>query len=152
MKRRTKRIIGRREIVDFPDLGLLGIEAKIDTGAYTSSIHCAEVHEYDREGVPFVSFLLLDPDHPQWTQTPIHWPLARKKMVKNSFGQSEERFVIKTNLVMFEEPFEVELSLADRSAMDYPVLLGRKAIRRRFLVDVTRKNKSRKFNARKKKA
>lgn len=130
------------EIVDFPELGILGIEAKIDTGAYTSSIHCRDVSHFEREGKEFVSFLLLDPSHPQYESNHIIWPLLSRNQVKNSFGQSEERYVIYTRMVMFGESHDVELSLADRSQMEYPVLLGRKAIRKKFLVDVSKTNLS----------
>jgi hypothetical protein len=129
-------------MVDFPELGILGIEAKIDTGAYTSSIHCKDVNCFEQEGRQYVSFLLLDATHPQYENIPIIWPVFDKKQVKNSFGQSEERCVIMTTIVIYNQNYEIEVSLADRSQMEYPVLLGRKAIRKRFLVDVSKTNLS----------
>jgi hypothetical protein len=126
--------------VDFPELGLFSIEAKIDTGAYTSAIHCRDVHHFEREGLDFVSFLLLDHTHPQYENQVITMPVLGTKQVKNSFGQTEERLAISTTIKIFNESYPVELSLTDRSAMDYPVLLGRKAIKKRFLVDVSKTN------------
>src|ERR1022692_627174 len=115
MKPQTRKMIGRRELVSFPDLGLFGIEAKIDTGAYTSSIHCKEVKHFTKNNVDYLSFMLLDPAHTLFDNKTIECPVYRKKRVKNSFGQAEERFVIKTMLDFFDEHYEIELSLADRS-------------------------------------
>jgi hypothetical protein len=142
MKKKRKKIIGRREAVDFPELEIMGIEAKIDTGAYTSSIHCKDVSCFEQDGKAFVSFLLLDPSHPQYENRIFTWPVYERKMVKNSFGQKEERCVIQTSIVIYKKNYEIELSLADRSQMEYPVLLGRKALSKRFLVDVSKTNLS----------
>jgi hypothetical protein len=139
-KRAPKKIIGRRETVDFPELGLFGMEVKIDTGAYTSAIHCNEVTLFEKEGREYLSFVPLDPEHVQFDNRAVESPLYKTKQVKNSFGQTEERFVIKTKIAIYGEKYDVELSLADRSAMDFPVLLGRKALKRRFLVDVSKVN------------
>ena len=138
MRPRKRKIIGRREIVNFPDLGLFNIEAKIDTGAYTSSIHCKEVKLYKKNDVDFVSFQLLDPAHPLFDNKSIEWPLYKTKLVKNSFGQVEQRFVFKTKISFFDELYDIELSLADRSMMDYPLLLGRKVLKNKFVVDVSK--------------
>ena len=138
MKKPVRYIIGRREPVSFPQLGLLNIEAKIDTGAYTSSLHCKEVKQFTKDGTDYVSFLLLDPEHPLFENKLIEWPVYKIKQVKNSFGQVEERIVIKTIIDFLDFNYEIEISLADRSLMDYPVLLGRKAIRKKFIVDVSK--------------
>jgi hypothetical protein len=138
MKPYARKIIGRRELVDFPDLGLNSIEAKIDTGAYTSSIHCKMVKHFKRDNREMVSFILLDPQHPLFENQPIEWPLYKIKTVKNSFGQAEQRYVIKTRISFFNELYEIEISLADRSLMEYPLLLGRKALKKKFVVDVSK--------------
>jgi hypothetical protein len=138
MKPVNRKIIGRRELVNFPGLGLSGIEAKIDTGAYTSSIHCKEVKSFTKSEIEYVSFMLLDKEHPLFDNKLITAPVYKKKSVKNSFGQAEQRFVIKTMIDFFDEYYEIEISLADRSLMDYPLLLGRKVLRRRFIVDVSK--------------
>jgi hypothetical protein len=135
-----KKIIGRRELVDFPSLDLCAIEAKIDTGAYTSSIHCKDVSAVEKKGELYVTFTVLDEKHPQFSEKPLTCPVSRIKSVKNSFGQVEERYCIITPIMFYNQIYDTELSLADRSLMDYPVLLGRKAIQKRFLVDVSRVN------------
>ena len=138
MKPKIRKVIGRREWISFPELGLLNIEAKIDTGAYTSSLHCKELKEFKKNGQDYVSFLLLDPLHPLFENNLIEWPVYKVKPVKNSFGQVENRIFIKTKLDFFDKIYEVEISLADRSGMDYPVLLGRKVLKKRFLVDASK--------------
>lgn len=140
--KKQKLIIGRREKVDFPDLQLSGIDAKIDTGAYTGAIHCHEVQLTIREGITYVRFRLLDPSHPDYDHKLFELPLLKEKRIKNSFGNSESRYLIKTAMRVHGRTFPVELSLADRSKMEYPVLLGRKAIRGKFIVDVSKINLS----------
>ncbi len=140
MKPKLRKIIGRRELVSFPELGLMNIEAKIDTGAYTSSLHCMEVKQFIKNEKPFVSFMLFDNGNSLFGNNTIQFPIYKIKNVKNSFGQVEERIIIKTKLDFFDKIYDVEISLADRSAMDYPVLLGRKVLKKRFLVDVSKVN------------
>ena len=138
MKPIIRKIIGRRELVSFPQLALFNVEAKIDTGAYTSAIHCKEVMPFVKDGLPFVSFRVMDMQHPMIEGDTLEYPVYKTKWIKNSFGQAEERFIIKTMVGFYDESYEIELSLADRSLMDYPLLLGRKALRRRFVVDVAK--------------
>jgi hypothetical protein len=135
-----KKIIGRREKVDFPDLGLYEIDAKIDSGAFTSSIHCHNIELVKQNRKKFVSFNLLDPSHPAYNEKNFVLPVHSDKKVKSSFGNVEHRYVILTRMKIFDEIFDVELSLADRSNMEVPVLLGRKALRKKFLVDVDKEN------------
>lgn len=140
-----KQIIGRRDKVDFPKMRLYDIDAKIDTGAYTSAIHCHNIKEIDKDGNKYVSFNLLDPSHPNYNEKRFRVPLHARRRIKSSIGKSEERYIIKTLITLFGEKFDVELSLSDRTKMDYPVLLGRKLLKRRFIVDVDKSNLSHKF-------
>lgn len=139
-----KIIIGRREKADFPELELYGIDAKIDTGAYTSAIHCHDLKLIRYRGIKQIQFRLLDPMHPKYNQKLLILPVYARRNVKNSFGQVEERFIIQTKIALFGQVFDVELALADRSKMEYPVLLGRKVIYGRFVVDVSKCNLSHK--------
>jgi len=131
----TKWLVGRRERIDFPMLSLFNIEAKVDTGAFTSAIHCHHVKAVKKQGGVVVRFSLLDPEHPAYVRTVHELPLHARRMVKNSFGQAEARYSVLTSLRIFGEDFPVELTLADRSKMEYPVLLGRKLLAPHFLVD-----------------
>ncbi len=137
---KPKQIIGMTDLVDFPDLGLFDIQAKVDTGAFTSALHCKDVRVI-RSGLKRkLSFWLIDK-----TGLP-----ARKfrsdqfsqRMIKNSFGVAELRYVIQTRIVLFGRTIRAEFTLADREQLKNPVLLGRKLLRNRFLVDVSQKNLS----------
>lgn len=131
-----KKLIGRTDIVDFPDLGLTDVRAKVDTGAYTSSIHCYNVKIIKDQLVFYL------PAHKSEKRKRFVTKTFELKSIKNSFGQTEMRFVIRTRIVLFGKAFQAEFSLADREQMRYPVLLGRKLLRNRFLVDVTLENLS----------
>lgn len=137
----SKKIIGRTDIVNFPDLRLFGLSVKIDTGAYTSSIHCHEIQEIETKRGQSLSFRLLDPEHEQYHDKLFVLKNYKKKVVKNSFGEQEERFVIDTNVVLFQKTYPIELSLSNRYSMKFPVLLGRKILDH-FLVDVSKVNLS----------
>lgn len=132
----AKPIIGRTDVVDFPDLGLTDVRAKVDTGAYTSSIHCYNV-KVTKERLIFYL-----PAHKGEKRKRFVAKTFELKSIKNSFGQTEMRYVIRTRVVIFGKAFQAEFSLADREKMRYPVLLGRKLLRNRFLVDVTLENLS----------
>jgi hypothetical protein len=131
-----KIILGRREFIDFPDLRLSGIEAKIDTGAYTSSIHCHHIQIVAGPNGKTVRFSLLDPDHPSYEKQEKELPLVKQKIVRSSSGDEENRAIVRTRVRVGIHTFLTDLSLTDRSGMEYPVLLGRKAIRKYFVVDV----------------
>jgi hypothetical protein len=81
----------------------------------------------------------LDPSHETYNDKLFELPIHRKKVVKSSNGSREERFVVKTKVQLSDKLLTAELSLTDRSEMRYPVLVGRKLINGRFLVDVSKK-------------
>jgi hypothetical protein len=135
-RKRYPIIIGRKDKVDFPLLDLYDIDAKVDTGAHTSCIHCCDIKIIDEARGRKISFDLLDPLHPYYNNKKLTLPIYAKRKIKNSFGQVEERYIIKTQVLLFGEVLDIELSLTDRSKMEYPVLLGRKLLFNRFLVDV----------------
>lgn len=140
----TKRIIGRKEIISLPDFGIEDVSAKIDTGADGSCIHCHHIKLVKKNGVPVLTFDLLDPSHPQYEQTTFKAKKYSVKSVKSSSGHSEKRYVIKARLEIFGELFDTEFSLTDRSKMKYPILLGKRFLRNRFVVDVAKYNVSQK--------
>lgn len=132
------RIIGRREFVDFPELNLFFVEAKVDTGAYTSAIHCSgiEVKTINKKEVLF--FRLLDASHPESEKHIHQFDDFFKKKIKNSFGEMEERFIIKTLVRIGHKNIRTILSLSDRENMRYPVLIGRRLLKGKFIVDVNK--------------
>jgi len=129
-----KLIIGRNEYVSLPELKFFDIDAKIDTGAYGSSIHCDHIHLND-DGT--VHFKLLDETHQDYSKQHIVMPVFKIKNVKSSNGTSEERIFVKTVIELSGKRYEAELSLTDRKDMKYPMLIGRKYLEGRFLVDVS---------------
>jgi hypothetical protein len=128
-----KQTIGRREVVDFPDLGLFGLVAKIDTGANTSALHCHHVRV--ENGVLY--FQLLDESHPEYDDREHRFEHFEEKLIRNSFGQSELRYVVRTHIVIGKRKIRSIISLADRAQMRYPVLIGRRFLKNRFNVDVS---------------
>ncbi|ERM84790.1 hypothetical protein P872_24075 [Rhodonellum psychrophilum GCM71 = DSM 17998] len=139
-----KRTIGRRERISFPDWGLKMVTGKVDTGAYTSSIHCEYAEEKTIDGKKILFFKVLSPNDKKYNGQLLQTEDYTQKKVKNSFGQSEIRYKVSTKVVMFGEEFEAEFTLTDRSKMRNAILLGRKLFYGRFLVDVQQVNLSKK--------
>jgi hypothetical protein len=133
-----QKTLGRYDRVDLPQLGLSDIHAKIDTGAYTSSLHCHKAEVVDGK----LEFILLDEEHPEFTGMKFTSHDFEKRVIKNSFGEIERRFVIRTSIRIFNEEIVCEFSLSNRGSLKFPILLGRKIIRDRYLIDVTLKNLS----------
>lgn len=130
-------IVGWRELVGLPDLVSARIPAKIDTGARTSSLHATEIERFDRDGQRWVRFLI---DLGEGRSEPVicEVPRADRRIITSSNGDGHERFIIKTALTLGSHTFRAEFSLADRSDMKFPILIGRTALRRRFLVEPSR--------------
>lgn len=128
------------EVVDFSDLALMAVQAKIDTGAYTSALHCKDVRLIQTEHGTMLSFCVIEPGGILTRR--VYSNTFTQRTIKNSFGVAEKRYVIKTKIVLFGRKIRAEFTLADREKMRYPVLLGRKLLRNRFIVDVSQKNLS----------
>lgn len=139
MNKPEKKIIGRIEKIDLPNLSLFNLDAKIDTGAYTSSLHCHEIEQFVKEGQNWVKFFVLDPDHPEYEEKMYESAIYKTKKVKSSNGQIEERVIIKQKTQFQKYKRTIELSLTNRSEMKYPVLIGRKFLTGSFIVDVSKK-------------
>jgi len=131
MTARPLLTVGWRELVDLPELGLTGIPAKIDTGARTSSLHAHVLEDFRRGHERFVRFA-VDWDGERHFCEAIHVDV---RGITSSNGDQQTRFVIKTPLRIGSATFRAEISLADRSQMQFPMLIGRTALRRRMVVD-----------------
>jgi len=129
-----KKIIGKREIVSILDLELFDLDAKIDTGADSNSLHCDDIYIDDEN---FVHFTLLDKVHPAYHTKKIKMPLYKMKKVKSSNGTIQIRASIKVDILFFNKKYTTVISLTNRSDMKYPMLIGRKFLANRFLVDVS---------------
>jgi hypothetical protein len=136
-KRQTRDlpVIGWREWVSLPDLGIKFIKAKVDTGARSSSLHAFNVQEYEHEGDRWVRFHV----HPIQRNTTHDVVVGAKvlefRSIRSSSGKATMRPVIVTSVQLLGLTWPVELTLANRDQMGFRMLLGREAIRRRFLVD-----------------
>ena len=130
VKQHRLRLIGRREFVDFPQLGI-SAEAKIDTGAYTSSIHCENIEVNYENSKPILYFTVIQQSVP----VILRFEEFTQKTIKNSFGEMEERFVIRTLVHIGRKQIWSTISLSNRDNMRYPVLIGRRLIKGKFLID-----------------
>jgi hypothetical protein len=137
-----KLTIGRVDKADFPELHLLDIDIKIDSGAYTSSIHCSDIEEIVINGENLIKFILLDPEHPFYNNKEFTFKNYATKIVKSSNGISEKRYLIRTEIVIFFTVYVIDLTLSERKDMKYPVLLGRKFLNKKFIIDTAKKNTS----------
>jgi hypothetical protein len=131
----SKSMIGRREWASLPEFGLKNVKVKIDTGAYSSSIHASLIEEKD--GV--LSVVFLDSNHPEFQNNPFSFKEFRRKKVKSSNGIIQERYFIKTYIVLGSVKIKTEFSLTQRKGMRYPILIGRKLLNKRFLIDTSLK-------------
>ncbi len=143
------RTIGRREKIGLPEVDIPEIEAKVDTGAYTSALHFSELEVVEVKGRKRLRVVLLDDSYHAFHGKPVYFDYFKTKIIKNSFGQSEERFVVTTAVYLFDELIETDFSLSNRSDLRYPILLGRKFLRKRYQVDVSRTNVSDKWRKKK---
>ena len=133
--RRTALQIGWREWIGLPGLNIEAIRAKIDTGARSSSLHAKKIELFNQDGQDWVRFdVVLDHAHERG-RIPCVAPVTDVRLIRNSFGVSEERVIIRTLLQISNGVWPIELSLADRENMTFPALLGRTAIRKRAIID-----------------
>jgi hypothetical protein len=131
-------IIGWREWVGLPDFGIEAIKVKVDTGARSSSIHASNLREFERGGEKWVHFDVHPIQRKRDVTIKIEAKIIEYRSVRSSSGKAALRPVISTQLTLLGMTWRVELTLASRDEMGFRMLLGREAIRRRFLVDAGR--------------
>lgn len=129
------KTIGWKELIDFVDFGIFHVPAKVDTGAKTSVLHCENIELIKKGRKQYVKFTPISSNNKSFTL-----PFHKERKIKNSFGLEENRYIVHTRIEMFNQNYEIEISLRDRSNMEFPMLLGRGFIRKKFLVDVSRSN------------
>ncbi|MBP9738379.1 ATP-dependent zinc protease [Candidatus Saccharibacteria bacterium] len=139
-KTKPMSTVGRRAYVALPELGVDSIVAKIDSGAYTSALHAENiVITKDENGAEILNFDVIPGDKIKITDNQVKRVSTSdffKQVVTSSNGHEEERFTIRTRLVIEGRTFRATLTLTDRSSMSHPLLIGRKILRSRFLVNV----------------
>jgi len=131
----NKLIIGSEEWCSFPALGIPAIKARVDSGAKTSSLHAFNIQTFRRDGSLWVSFEVHPLQNNRRALLRCERPVIDKRRVKSSSGVAETRYVIASTIMMGEDSWDVELTLANRDSMGYRMLLGREAMQGRLLVD-----------------
>ncbi len=132
IKNSDQQVLGALEQVSFPDYGIGTVTAKIDTGAYTGAFHCTNIRLEDVDGGKVLHFSPFD--HPEITATADNFAVD---FVRSSNGERQQRYFIGTTIKIGENEYPITLSLADRSDMKWPVLVGRRFLRQNnLLVDV----------------
>jgi hypothetical protein len=127
--------IGWREWVGLPDLSIRSIKAKIDTGARSSCLHAFDIEPFVRDGQQWVRFDVHPIQRNDRLVKRCEAVVFDRRHVRSSNGLTSERFVIQTTLMVVGQPVPIELTLANRDAMGFRMLIGREAMRGRFLVD-----------------
>jgi ribosomal protein S6--L-glutamate ligase len=135
-ERPEPRIIGVAEFVDFPDWGVKSLRARVDTGARTSALHVENVRLLAGSRVRFDVRLRRDDPTARVT---VETKVSRRTPVRASTGQMEPRFFVKAHIRLGGKEQLIEVGLVDRRHMLYRMLLGRGALERRYLVDVTKR-------------
>ncbi len=130
-----KKVIGWREWVQLPELGILEIKAKVDTGADNSSLHAFNVEKFSRDGVDYVRFEIHPKRRTRKPAIQCEAPLAMERKVKNPGGRTELRPVIRTMVIVAGMELEGLVNLTSRDEMGFRMLLGRRTISKTFMVD-----------------
>lgn len=125
-------IIGWREVIQLPELGLSGLNAKIDTGARTSALHARKIATFQKDGETWVRFNVRHREVAGVVDCQAR--VVDERWITNTSGKPESRLIISTMMQLGKRSWRIELSLADRKAMTMPIILGRTALRRRNIL------------------
>lgn len=137
-----KRFIGSTDHIDLPDLDLENIPCKIDTGAYTPTLHCSRIRLLEKDDETLLSVRFYDPKFGITNKKEYRFSEFRERKVRSSNGELDYRYSITTTVVIFNKRFKTEFTLSSREKMRFPILLGRRFLKNRFVVDVSRKDLS----------
>lgn len=144
-------VIGWREWVTLPSLGIRQIKAKVDTGARTSALHAINIDYFQKAGLTWVRFEVHPLQRDAKTIVPCEAPLLEKRYVMNSGGKRTLRPVVETEVEICGKVLSAEITLISRDEMGFRMLLGRQAIRGHFLVHPGRSYRGGKLRKKKKK-
>ncbi|MBF6642058.1 30S ribosomal protein S6--L-glutamate ligase [Flavobacterium sp. J49] len=135
----NKIILGSEEWCSFPELGIPAIKARVDSGAKTSALHAINIAPFVKDSENWVKFDINPIQNNLKTVIHCEARLVDKRIVKSSSGFREQRYVIKTNLCIGTDTWEIEMTLTNRDSMGFRMLLGREAMSGRILVDPEQK-------------
>ena len=133
--RKPKPSIGWREWVALPDLGVNKIKVKVDTGARTSALHAHRIEPEEREDGLWVTFYVHPMQRTRSTGILCQAKVLERRTVRDSGGHEEERYLVKSTVQLGDKTWPIEITLTSRDTMGFRMLLGRTAVRRRYLVD-----------------
>lgn len=132
---KSKPVIGWREWVTLPEFGAPPIKAKIDTGARTSALHAFKIRPFKKNGVPHIEFYIHPEQHRRLPEIKCIAPVLEQRRITSSTGHSEIRYVIETTAIIGGRKLNIELTLTNRDELGFRMLIGREAIRKKFIVD-----------------
>lgn len=135
MNPNTKHVIGCDEWFSLSELGIPAIKARIDSGAKTSAIHAYNIQTYRKDNAVWVNFEVHPLTNDRRTIVRCDAEVVDRRVVKSSSGISEKRYVIKTVVALGNAHWDIELTLTNRDAMGYRMLLGREGMKDRFIID-----------------
>jgi ribosomal protein S6--L-glutamate ligase len=127
--------IGWQEWCAIEDLDIPAIKAKIDTGAKTSAIHATEITPFTRKDQLYVHFVVFPLQRNSEIQVKCTAPVVDKRVVMSSNGIQEDRYVIRTQIKMGDQTWEIDLTLSDRDPLRFRLLLGREALKNRVIIN-----------------
>lgn len=130
-----REVVGWREWVWLPDLVDVPVKAKVDTGALTSALHAEDVRLEQVDGIDVARFVVLPHQDVDDDAVEVTAPLVDEREVRSSSGEAEHRPTVRTTLRLGATSYPIELTLTARHLMGFRMLLGRRALRRRWLVD-----------------
>lgn len=137
MKDTELEFVGWREVVSLPKFKLKDLRAKIDTGAKTSALHADSIEFITIKGKKYVKFLFICEDGKHHY---IKSPFIEERAIRSSNGDKTVRPVVKTEIKMGKERFEIEVTLINRDMMGFKMLIGREALNGRFLINPSKHN------------
>ena len=132
---KKKKIVGRLESIALPELEIDDLQVRVDTGAKTSSLHVDNIVKYLVKGKPWVKFDIHPDIHNVNRLLACKAPISDIRKIKSSNGTAEQRYVIETKITLGSDTWPIEITLTDRSDMNYLMLLGREALGKNYLVD-----------------
>lgn len=128
-------VLGWREWVTLPEFDIPPIKAKVDSGARTSALHALRIRPFDKDGVPHVEFYVQPAQGDPAPEIRCEAPYLDQRMVKSSNGESQLRYVIETRAMIGGAVLPMEVTLTNRVELGFRMLVGREAIRGRYLIN-----------------